>query len=171
MLNKVILQGNIGRDPKVILMQDGKEIIIFPLATSQQWKDESGEWHSRADWHSITVSRKSTLKWIKDILKQGDPIYVEGKLCYRSKKDKFGHSHSTAHIVVSEKEGCVKCLRPTSSLSSSLGADPNAVSKKTASSQKVRPFPGEREPHDLHQLSKETSQPLSNSWQKKENLK
>ena len=112
MLNKVILKGNIGRAPKHCLTQDGKEMVSFSLATTYYRKDEEGEWQSITDWHSVIIFRESTTRWAKDVLKQGDPIYVEGRLSYHCWKDKYGQSHLRAQVIVSEKQGCVKCLRP-----------------------------------------------------------
>ncbi|OJW49656.1 MAG: hypothetical protein BGO67_03885 [Alphaproteobacteria bacterium 41-28] len=111
MLNKVILQGNIGRAPKISLTQEGREIASFSLATSTYWKDKSGEWQSRTDWHGIVVFRKSTISWIKDILKRGDSVYVEGKLTYQQKTDGYGQTRFVAHVVVSEYDGKVQHLK------------------------------------------------------------
>ncbi|HUX79574.1 MAG TPA: single-stranded DNA-binding protein [Alphaproteobacteria bacterium] len=117
MLNKVILQGNIGRAPKICLTQEGKKMATFSLATTQTWKDETGEWQSTTDWHSIVVFRDSTIGWIKDVLMRGDPVYVEGKLTYHQWTDTLGQKRSTPHVVIAGREGCVKRLlsRPPAS--------------------------------------------------------
>lgn len=112
MLNRVTLQGNIGRVPSIALTQDGREIASFSIATTQNWKDESGEWQSATDWHQITVFRESTIRWIKDILKRGDPVYVEGKLTYQQWTDKYGQPRRTSHVVVAGREGRVECFKP-----------------------------------------------------------
>ncbi len=108
MLNKVILKGNMGQAPKIWLTPDGREIASFPLATSKSWRDESGEWKTYTDWHRITVFRESTVKWMKDKLKKGDTVYVEGKLTYRLQRD----SHNqTAYVVITGQDGCLEYLR------------------------------------------------------------
>ena len=112
MLNRVTLHGNIGRVPSIALTQDGREIASFSMATTQNWKDEAGEWQSATDWHQITVFRESTIRWIKDILKRGDPVCVEGKLTYQQWTDKYGQSRRTSHVVVAGREGRVECLKP-----------------------------------------------------------
>ena len=112
MLNRVTLQGNIGRVPSIALTQDGREVASFSIATTQNWKDESGEWQSATDWHQITVFRESTIRWIKDILKRGDPVYVEGKLTYQQWTDKYGQPRRTSHVVVAGREGRVECFKP-----------------------------------------------------------
>lgn len=111
MLNKVILQGNIGNTPKIYLIQEGKEVANFSLATTMVWKDKKGEWQSATDWHQITVFRESTVRWIKDLLKQGDSVYVEGKLVYQHWTDKYDQTRITAHVVVPGQGGKVEYLR------------------------------------------------------------
>lgn len=115
MLNKVILKGNVGRAPRAFLTQEGKEIVTFSLATKASWKDESGEWQSTTDWHKITVFRESTVRWVKDLLRRGDPVYVEGKLTYQHWADKYGQPRVTSHVVVSEFRGKVEHFRPLQS--------------------------------------------------------
>lgn len=100
MINKVTLMGNIGREPRISLTQEGKEIATFPLATNSSWKDKEGEWQSHTEWHHILVMRPSTIQWMKDVLKKGDRVYVEGKLTYHSQKDKYNQNCTRAHILV-----------------------------------------------------------------------
>lgn len=128
MLNKVILTGKVGRAPKVCLTQAGKELVTFSLATSVHWRDEEGERQSATDWHHIAVFRESTLKWIKDVLKSGDPLYVEGKLTYHSWIDKFGQKRLSSHVVVTNREGRVEYLRPSSPFQHIVSQPPNLIS-------------------------------------------
>ena len=134
MLNKVILQGNVGRAPKIALTQEGKEIATFSLATTQSWKDAAGERQSATDWHRVTVFRDSTIRWIKDSLRRGDRVYLEGKLSYHHWTDKHGQTRSTPHVVIAGKEGRLQHLMlrlstvksitaslPSSNLNSSAG--------------------------------------------------
>ena len=135
MLNRVTLQGNIGRVPSIALTRDGREIASFSMATTQNWKDESGEWQSATDWHQITVFRESTIRWIKDILKRGDPVQVEGKLTYQQWTDKYGQPRRTSHVVVAGREGRVECFKPRS--------------------QEQKPLPKNSEPEEQHLLEQE----------------
>ncbi len=140
MLNKVTLSGNVGHTPKLYLTQDGKEMMTFSLATTQCWKacsrkDEKSEWQFVTDWHQITVFQESAIQWMKDMLKQGDPVYVKGKLSYPQWKDKYSPSHFTSHIVVTEEDGGVRCLhrsvsfsQPAELKSLNLGLDLNSTS-------------------------------------------
>jgi single-strand DNA-binding protein len=131
MLNRVTLHGNIGRVPSIALTQDGREIASFSMATTQNWKDESGEWQSATDWHQITVFRESTIRWIKDILKHGDPVCVEGKLAYQQWTDKYGQSRRTSHVVVAGREGRVECLKPRIQEQKPLSKNPEPEEQQT----------------------------------------
>jgi single-strand DNA-binding protein len=111
MLNKVILTGNLGNDPELYLTQDGREIVTFSLATNHSWKDETGEWQSATDWHQVSVFRESTIRWVKDVLKRGHKVYVEGKLTYQHWTDKFGQKRITPYVVITDREGCIEEVR------------------------------------------------------------
>ncbi len=127
MLNKVILTGKVGRAPKVCLTQQGKELVTFFLATSVYWRDEEGEWQSATDWHHIAVFRESTIRWLKDVLKSGDLLLVEGKLAYHPWIDKFGQKRLSSRVVITNREGRVEYLRP-SPFQNTVSQPPNLVS-------------------------------------------
>lgn len=110
-MNKVILKGNIGRTPRFSLTQKGKEVAKFFLATSMSWKGKDSEWQTHTEWHRITVFKESTIRWLKDILKQGDTIYVEGKLSYHRWTDKYGQARGTPHIMITKHDGRVEFIR------------------------------------------------------------
>jgi single-strand DNA-binding protein len=131
MLNRVTLHGNIGRAPSIALTQDGREIASFSVATTQNWKDEFGEWQSATDWHQIMVFRESTIRWIKDILKRGDPVCVEGKLTYQQWTDKYGQSRRTSHVVVAGREGRVECLKPRVQEQKQVSRNPEPEEQQT----------------------------------------
>lgn len=135
MFNRVILQGNTGRSPKLCLTQEGKEILTFSIATVQSWKDKMGEWQSITDWHHIVIFRESTIKWLQRVLKRGDPVYIEGKLTYHSWIDKYGQKRFSPHVTIAGRDGHVVHLpsavvRSQSSNSNSNPAiqdNPNSV--------------------------------------------
>ncbi len=110
MINKVILYGNVGHSPEISLTQDGREVATVSLATNVYWKDKTGEWQSTTDWHRIAVFREATVEWIKNSLRRGDKVHVEGKLTYQNWTDKFGKQHRPAHVVVSGFNGIFKRL-------------------------------------------------------------
>ena len=108
MLNQVILEGRLGRDPDIFMTQHGRQIAKFSLATSTTWKDETGEWQTKVHWHEIVVHRDSTIRWIKDVLKQGDLVHVEGRLTYHHWEDRHNQQRRKARIIVSERYGKVE---------------------------------------------------------------
>lgn len=131
MLNRVTLQGNIGRAPSIALTQGGREIASFSVATTQNWKDEAGEWQSATDWHQVTVFRESTIRWIKEILKRGDPVCVEGKLTYQQWTDKYGQPRRTSHVVVAGREGRVECFKPRTQEQKQISKNPEPEEQQT----------------------------------------
>lgn len=110
-MNKVILKGNVGRNPRIALTQDGRELMIFCLATHSTWKDPQGEWQTHTDWHRICVYRASSVRWLKDLLKQGDMVYVEGKLTYHQKLDASNQRLYIPYISIAGFEGRVEHIR------------------------------------------------------------
>lgn len=113
MLNRVILQGNIGRTPELKLTQQGKEMLTFYLATAEVWKDEKGEWQTSTDWHHIVVFRASTVNALKDVLKRGDRVYLEGKLSYHSWTDKYNQHRFMSHVVIESARDQIHHLGPS----------------------------------------------------------
>jgi single-strand DNA-binding protein len=107
-MNKVILIGNVSRAPKTHLTQHGKEFTTFFVETTHSWKSQTGEWESATDWHRVSVFRDSTVRWVKDIIKRGDHVSVEGKLTYQNWTDKYGQKRSTPHVVITKTEGKVE---------------------------------------------------------------
>ena len=132
MLNKVILRGHIGRDPEVKVTQKGRQIATFFLATRFSWKDEKGEWQTHTDWHRITIFRESTIGWVKDILKKGDMVDVEGRLSYHCWADKFQQRRFTTHVVIEDGQGWVEYL-PKASQEEGANAQENSFNQKESS--------------------------------------
>jgi len=87
MINKVILVGNIGKDPEVRHLEGGSVVANFPLATNENYKDKNGEWQKLTEWHDI-VAWGSLAQYSEKWLKKGSLIYVEGKLTHRKYTDK-----------------------------------------------------------------------------------
>ncbi|MDZ4323389.1 MAG: single-stranded DNA-binding protein, partial [Alphaproteobacteria bacterium] len=126
------------------------EIVTFSLATNHSWKDETGEWQSATDWHQVSVFRESTIRWIKDVLKRGHKVYVEGKLTYQHWTDKFGQKRITPYVVITPREGCVEEIRPAThsvSLTSNLNLtnSNSELSSETNSEQEITPSGSEQE--------------------------
>lgn len=140
MINKVILKGNIGKKPHIALDQRGREIASFSLATNTKWKDGSGEWHQHVDWHQIVIFRDSTVRWIKDVLKKGDTVYIEGKLSSHNWTDKYNQPRTDSAVIIAGSEGKVEYLRskdPTSSQNNEFQEHPSdEVNENSPSSLK-----------------------------------
>jgi len=80
-VNKVILIGNLGKDPEVRTTQDGKKIVTFPIATSENWKDkQSGERKEKTEWHRITIFNDGLAEIAEQHVKKGSKVFVSGEL-------------------------------------------------------------------------------------------
>ena len=100
-INKVTLVGNVGRDPEIRTTQDGKEIATITLATSESWKDRvSGERKERTEWHKIVVFADGLVNIIKNYVKKGSKLYVEGALQTRKWVDNAGVERYTTEIML-----------------------------------------------------------------------
>jgi single-strand DNA-binding protein len=97
-VNKVILIGNLGRDPEVRYMPDGQAIANVSVATTDTWKDKAGEKQERTEWHRVAFFGKLA-EIVGEYLKKGNPIYVEGRLQTRKWQDKEGQERYTTEIV------------------------------------------------------------------------
>jgi single-strand DNA-binding protein len=86
-VNKVILLGNVGKDPEIKALQSGDLVANFSLATTDRVKDQSGNWNDRTEWHNL-VSFKRLAEVTRDYVSKGSKIYIEGKLTTRSWEDK-----------------------------------------------------------------------------------
>ncbi|GAA6159190.1 single-stranded DNA-binding protein [Ruegeria sp. HU-ET01832] len=99
-VNKVVLVGNLGRDPQINEISIGKKVCNLSLATNERWKDRaSGELKSRTLWHSVAVYREDLVK-VAEQLPKGAKIYVEGKIQTRSWSDKAGEKRYRTEVVL-----------------------------------------------------------------------
>lgn len=99
-VNKVILVGNLGRDPEVRYTQGGSPVANFTLATNEVWNDKAGERQERTEWHRIVVWGKQA-EIVREHLSKGKQVYVEGSLQTRQWDDREGHKRSTTEIKAS----------------------------------------------------------------------
>ena len=97
-LNKVMLIGNLGKDPEVRSLESGVPVATFSLATSESYKDKEGNRQTATEWHNIVVWR-GLAQVAEKYLKKGSQIYVEGKLKTRNWQDKEGNTRYTTEIV------------------------------------------------------------------------
>ncbi len=105
-VNKVILVGNLGRDPEIRSMQDGTKVANLSLATSESWKDKnSGERREKTEWHRIAIFNDRLADLAEKYLKKGSKIYVEGQLQTRKWTDQSGQERYTTEVVLSRFRG------------------------------------------------------------------
>ena len=102
-LNKVLLIGNLGRDPEIRYMPDGSAVCNFSIATTETWKDKSsGQKQEKTEWHNIVIYRRLA-EVAGQYLKKGSPVYLEGRLQTRKWQDKAtGADRYTTEIVADE---------------------------------------------------------------------
>jgi single-strand DNA-binding protein len=99
-LNKVILIGNLGKDPEIRYTQQGEPIANFSLATSERWTDKSGQKQERTEWHRVEVFGK-TAQIVRDYCSKGKQVYLEGSIKYDEWTDKDGNKRNMTKIRVS----------------------------------------------------------------------
>jgi single-strand DNA-binding protein len=105
-VNKVILVGNLGRDPEVRQTQAGADIVHLALATSETWRDKaSGERKEKTEWHRVVIFNENLGKVAKQYLKKGAKVYIEGALQTRKWTDKEGQEKYTTEIVLDRFRG------------------------------------------------------------------
>lgn len=98
MVNKVILIGNLGRDPEVRHLEGGNVVAKFPIATNESYRDKSGEWQKITEWHDVVVWRLLAERAEKQLHK-GSLVYVEGKITHRKWQDRDGNDRWSTEIV------------------------------------------------------------------------
>jgi len=100
-VNKVILIGNLGRDPEVRTFQNGGKVCNLRIATSETWKDkQSGERRERTEWHSVAIFNENLARLAEQYLRKGSKVYVEGKLETRKWQDQSGQDRYSTEVVL-----------------------------------------------------------------------
>ena len=102
-VNKVILIGNLGRDPEVRYMPNGDAVCNFSIATTDQWKDKSGQRQERTEWHNIIMFRKLA-EIAGEYLTKGRPVYIEGRIQSRKYNGKDGIERTAFEIVADQMQ-------------------------------------------------------------------
>ena len=105
-VNKVILVGNLGRDPEIRSTQDGTRVANLSVATSESWRDKaSGERKERTEWHSVAIFHEKLVEIAEKYLRKGSKIYVEGALQTRKWTDQSGQEKYTTEVVLQRFRG------------------------------------------------------------------
>ena len=105
-VNKVILVGNLGRDPEVAVTQSGSKIVKLSIATSESWKDRNtGERQSRTEWHRVVIFNENLGTVAENYLRKGAKVYLEGQLQTRKWEDQNGVEKYTTEVVLQRYRG------------------------------------------------------------------
>jgi single-strand DNA-binding protein len=101
-VNKVILLGNVGKDPEIKATASGTVVATFSIATSERFKDKTGNWQDRTEWHNL-VAYQRTAEIVRDYVKKGNKLYIEGRLQTSSWDDKTtGQKKYKTEIIVND---------------------------------------------------------------------
>ena len=121
-VNKVILVGNLGRDPEIRSMPNGDRIANLSIATSEQWRDRAtGERKEKTEWHRVVIFNDNIIKVVENYVKKGSTVYIEGALQTRKWTDQQGVEKYSTEIVVSRFKGELTMLGGRSEGGSSGG--------------------------------------------------
>lgn len=143
-VNKVILVGNLGADPEVRALSDGRKVVNLRIATSEQWRDKSsGERKDKTEWHAVVIWNDNLAKVAESYLKKGAKVYVEGQLQTRKWQDKAGQDRYSTEVVLQGFNGTLTMLDGASSNSvvernaTTADDEPRRERPKTESVQKT----------------------------------
>jgi single-strand DNA-binding protein len=110
-VNKVILVGNLGKDPEVRRLNSGDQVVSFPVATSETWRDKnSGERKERTEWHNVVIFNENLGKVAEQYCKKGTKVYLEGQLQTRKWQDQSGADRYTTEVVLQRFRGELQLL-------------------------------------------------------------
>ncbi|AHX11653.1 single-stranded DNA-binding protein [Neorickettsia helminthoeca str. Oregon] len=145
MINKVILIGNLGRDPEVRTMSNSKQVATFSLATTENWSDKNtGERVSKTEWHQIVVFNESLIKVISNYVSKGTRVYIEGSLQTRKWTDNNNVERYTTEVVLNPFNSVLKIL----SSQGASEAHESGVSNMKSSVESSRPGPSNNDSLD-----------------------
>ncbi|MET0984106.1 MAG: single-stranded DNA-binding protein [Steroidobacteraceae bacterium] len=147
-VNKVILVGNLGKDPETRYMPSGKPVTSFSIATSEAWNDrQSGERQERTEWHNIVLFEKLA-EIAAEYLRKGSQVYIEGSLRTRKWQDKEGKDRYTTEIVGRDMQMLGGRSAPAGGMSESRGSAPASASASTGSSREREPVAADDQEFD-----------------------
>jgi single-strand DNA-binding protein len=130
-LNKVILIGNLGKDPESRTMNSGDQVVSFSLATSESWRDkQTGDKRERTEWHNIVIWNQGLGKVAQQYLRKGSKVYLEGQMQTRKWQDAQGQDRYTTEVVLQAFRGELVLLGDS-------GAGNGSSSAKRDSQQKT----------------------------------
>jgi single-strand DNA-binding protein len=123
-VNKVILVGNLGKDPEVRRMQDGRPVVNMSVATSESWRDKAtGERKERTEWHRVVIFNEGLAKVAEQYLKKGSKVYLEGQLQTRKYTDNQGVEKYSTEVVLQGFNSALTMLDRAGGGGSDAGSD------------------------------------------------
>ncbi len=126
-VNKVIIIGNLGRDPEVRSFQNGGRVCSLNIATSESWKDKaSGEKKERTEWHRVSIFNDNLVGIAEKYLKKGSKVYLEGQLETRKYTDKDGVEKYSTEVVLRPYRGELTLLDGRGGAGAGMGGDDNS---------------------------------------------
>ncbi len=133
-VNKVILVGNLGRDPEIRTMQNGGKVANLSVATSDSWRDRtSGERQERTEWHRVVVFDDKLVEIIEKYLRKGAKIYLEGQLQTRKWTDQSGQEKYSTEVVLQRYRGELTMLDGRGGGGDSMPSDDRSASSSMGS--------------------------------------
>ena len=109
-LNKVMLIGNLGADPEIRSFQNGGKVANLRIATSERWKDKTGEMQERTEWHTVAIFSEGLVNVVERYLSKGSKVFVEGKLQTRKWQDQSGNDRYSTEVVIQGFGGTLTML-------------------------------------------------------------
>jgi single-strand DNA-binding protein len=148
-VNKVILVGNLGKDPEIRTLNNGERVANLSLATSEQWRDKAtGERKEKTEWHRVVIFNDNIVKVAENYLKKGSTVYVEGQLQTRKWTDQQGVEKYSTEVVIQRFNGQLTMLGGRDGGGASRGGDDDYSSGfSTGGANKPS---GPRESYDLN---------------------
>jgi single-strand DNA-binding protein len=138
-VNKVILVGNVGKDPEVRHTQDGKAIVNLSIATSETWRDKaSGERKEKTEWHRVVIFNEGLARVAEAYVKKGSKLYVEGQLQTRKWTDKDGVEKYSTEVVLQNFRGELVLLGDKGERQEQTAGDIEKEVQKTFPSAKAK---------------------------------
>lgn len=139
-VNKVILVGNLGRDPEIRTMPNGDRVANLSVATSESWRDKSsGERKEKTEWHRVSIFNDNIVKVAESYLKKGSTVYIEGQLETRKWTDKDGVEKYTTEVKVGKFNGVLTMLGSKSDSERSSGGGESDRYGATGYQQEAKP--------------------------------
>src|SRR3712207_9460887 len=129
-VNKVILVGNLGRDPEVRRLNSGEPVVSLRIATSETWKDKgTGERKEKTEWHSVVIFSENLARIAEQYLKKGSKVYLEGQLQTRKWQDQSGVEKYTTEVVLQRFRGELTLLDGRGGASEGADEEPGQISR------------------------------------------